>query len=81
MASIVEVPHGRLHPDVLQSLLEDYASRDGTDYGRVELSLEQKVLNLRRQIERGDLLILFDADSEHWDITPSDEARQLMAVN
>lgn len=79
MAQFVEIPRDRLHPDVLQSLLEDYASRDGTDYGMVELSLKEKVGNLHRQLERGDLLVLFDADSEQWDITPKDEARQLLA--
>ncbi|MCB1699151.1 MAG: YheU family protein, partial [Halioglobus sp.] len=39
MANFVAVPVERLQPDVLQALLEEFASRDGTDYGERELSL------------------------------------------
>ena len=39
MATFVEVPPERLDPAVLAALLEDYASRDGTDYGDREHTL------------------------------------------
>ncbi len=68
MAQIIEIPHRRLPGDVLRALLEDYASRDGTDYGEVEHSLDDKVGELKRQVDRGELLVLYDADSEQWDL-------------
>ena len=43
MAQFVKVPPQRLEANVLQALLEEYASRDGTDNGERELSLEQKL--------------------------------------
>jgi uncharacterized protein YheU (UPF0270 family) len=79
MTQFVEVPPQRLQADVLQALLEEYASRDGTDYGERELSLEQKVDSLRTQMQRRELLIVFDAVSEQWDLLSAERARELLA--
>lgn len=79
MASLLEIPLLRLAPEVLEGLLEEYASRDGTDYGDRELSLAEKVANLRRQLERGDMRLLYDSDSESWDLVSRDAARALLA--
>lgn len=78
MAQFIEVPPQRLQEDVLQALLEEYASRDGTDYGEQELSLETKVQSLQRQISSGELCIVYDADSEAWDLLPRSEAELLL---
>ena len=78
MTQFIEVPPQRLAGDVLQSLLEEYASRDGTDYGERELSLEQKVGSLRAQLHRGDLLIVYEVYGEHWDLVPKEQARTLL---
>ena len=37
--------------------------REGTDYGEREHSLEQKVAQVRAQLERGQARILFDPES------------------
>jgi uncharacterized protein YheU (UPF0270 family) len=78
MTQFVEVPPQRLQADILQALLEEYASRDGTDYGERELSLDQKVDSLRAQMQRRELLIVFDVDSDQWDLLPSQRARELL---
>ena len=78
MAQFVMVPQQRLQADVLQSLLEDFCSRDGTDYGERELTQEEKVGRLQRQLDDGDLQILYDLDSEQWDLVPSDQAELLL---
>jgi len=54
-------------------MLEEYASRDGTDYGAHELSLEEKVARLRTQLQAGKLAIVYDGDSEHWDLLPEEQ--------
>ncbi|MBT7717776.1 MAG: YheU family protein [Halieaceae bacterium] len=78
MSSYVQVPLNRLSGDVLQALLEEFASRDGTDYGAVELTLEQKAGNLRRQLEREEVAILFDTESEQWDLVAADQLQALL---
>lgn len=37
--------------------------REGTDYGEREHSLEQKVAQVRAQLERGQARILFDPET------------------
>jgi len=78
MAEFVAVPLERLQGDSLQALLEEFASRDGTDYGEHEFPLEQKTTALRTQLEKGELQILFDADSEQWDLVPAEQAATLL---
>ena len=60
----IEVPMDALAADVLQALLEEYASRDGTDYGEQERSLASKVAELRGLLLRGEARIVFDPESE-----------------
>ena len=78
MADFVMVPPQRLPADILQALLEEFASRDGTDYGAREFTLEQKVGKLHSQLQNGELQILYDADSEQWDLLPRDRAADLL---
>ncbi len=78
MSRFVEVPPARLDPGVLQSLLQEYASRDGTDYGERELSLADKERELRRQMNDGALMLLYDSETETWDLLDSDQARSLL---
>jgi uncharacterized protein YheU (UPF0270 family) len=78
VAQFVEIPPARLQPDVLQALLEEFATRDGTDYGERETSLVQKVESLARQLTQGDIKLLYDADSEYWDLVAQDEATRLL---
>ena len=78
MAQFVAVPPQRLQADVLQALLEEFATRDGTDYGERELNLNEKVDRLQRQLRTGDLHILYDVDSEQWDLVPRAQAEELL---
>ena len=78
MARFVLVPPGRLEDGVLRGLLEAYIGRDGTDYGERELTQDEKVGRLRRQLDTGDLLILYDLGSEQWDLVPKVQAEELL---
>lgn len=61
---MVVIPYQQLATDTLQSLLEEYATRDGTDYGDLEKSLQQKVDQLNAQLLRKDILIVYDLAAE-----------------
>lgn len=62
----------------LKALLEEFASRDGTDYGARETPLSARVDQLRDGLRRGSLALLFDADSQTWDVLSADNARLLL---
>ncbi|HEY1725466.1 MAG TPA: YheU family protein [Steroidobacteraceae bacterium] len=67
-AAGVDIPHTALSPDALRAVLESFVLREGTDYGRREYSLEEKVAHVRRQLERHDARIVFDPDTGTVDI-------------
>ncbi len=64
----VEVPHAQLAPDVLRRLVEEFVTRDGTDYGAVERTLAEKVAMVMRQLEDGDVAIVVDPECGTIDI-------------
>ena len=53
-----------LNADSLRGLIEEFVSRDGTDYGQLERTLDQKVDAVMRQLEVGEVCIVFDREEE-----------------
>ena len=66
--SIINVPISDFSAEALTGLLEEYVSRDGTDYGEVEVPIDEKTKVLRKQLEIGELSILFDPETQELDI-------------
>ena len=60
----IAVPHTELQPETLRNLVEEFVTRDGTDYGAVEKDLEEKVAGVMRELETGEAVIYFDTESE-----------------
>jgi uncharacterized protein YheU (UPF0270 family) len=60
----VEVPLSELSADALRGLAESFVLREGTDYGEVERTHEQKIADVLRQLERGEARIEFDPQTE-----------------
>lgn len=79
MAQLVSVPPSRVSKEGLQALLEEFASRDGTDYGVQETPLEERVRELRARLDAGEVELLFDLDSETWDLLSRDDAQRVLA--
>jgi uncharacterized protein YheU (UPF0270 family) len=69
--NVTEVPYTQLSPDVLRRLVEEFVTRNGTDYGAVERSVDDKVAAVLRQLERGEALVVFDGDTESVNIVTS----------
>jgi uncharacterized protein YheU (UPF0270 family) len=68
----VEVPVKRLSREALDGLIEEFVTRDGTDYGSQEQTLDEKKSAVARQLDRGELVIVFDSESETGNIIPKD---------
>ena len=64
----VEVSPASLRPEVLRRLVEEFVTRDGTDYGAVERTLAEKVAEVMRQLDAGEAAIVVDAEREIIDI-------------
>ena len=73
----VSVPYTALPADTLRAIAEDFCTRDGTDYGEVELSQAERVALLMGQLERGEAHILFEATTQTLRIVTRDELRRV----
>ena len=66
----VEVPYTALSPDALRGLVEEFVTRDGTDYGVRERTLDEKIRDVMRQLERGEVKIVFDPATRSANLVP-----------
>ncbi|MDF1820818.1 MAG: YheU family protein [Alcanivoracaceae bacterium] len=58
------VPAEAIPADTLENLIEEFVTRDGTDYGEQEVPLQTRVEQVRRQLVSGDAVVWFDATTE-----------------
>ncbi len=72
----VIIPVERLDPAVLAALIEEFVTRDGTDYGVTETSLAKKCAQVRRSLDRGEAVITFDAERQSATIVTRDMLRR-----
>jgi uncharacterized protein YheU (UPF0270 family) len=64
----IEIPHTELSADALRGVIESYVLREGTEYGAKDYSLDEKVAQVLRQLERREAQILFDPESQTIDL-------------
>jgi uncharacterized protein YheU (UPF0270 family) len=64
------VPHRELSARALQGLLEEFVSRDGTDSGYTKLSLQQRADQVRRQLDRGEVVVVYNPAAQSANIIP-----------
>ena len=60
----MQIPYTALSADALRGVIEEFISREGTDYGDQEFSLEDKIRQVRAQLESGEVVLTFDEESE-----------------
>ena len=58
------VPWHELSAEALRGVVESFVLREGTDYGEQERTLDSKIAAVMHQLERGEVQIAFDPDSE-----------------
>jgi uncharacterized protein YheU (UPF0270 family) len=56
----IKVPYTALEPDTLRRLIEEFVTRDTTDYGVRVRTLEEKVADVMRQLHRGEVVIVVE---------------------
>jgi uncharacterized protein len=67
----IEVPYERIDPDALRSMVEEFVTRDGADWGDVGCALEDKVEQVLRQLSNRKVKVVFDLKSQTANIIAS----------
>ena len=66
------IPYKELTPEALQGVIQEFVTRDGTDYGEREMPLETKVQQVMSQLHAGEVVIVFDQKAETCNIVSKD---------
>ena len=64
----MEIPFKALDENTLQNLVQEFVSREGTDYGLHIYDLQDKVSDVMWQLEKGTVFIEYDAQSSSCNI-------------
>jgi uncharacterized protein YheU (UPF0270 family) len=67
------IPFNELSPEALQGVIQEFVTRDGTDYGESEIPLNTKALQVLNQLHAGKAVIVFDQKTETCNIVPAGE--------
>jgi uncharacterized protein YheU (UPF0270 family) len=60
----VAIPVDQLNAEVVDAVIEAFILREGTDYGSVEISLDKKKEQIRRQLQKNEIRIVYDFNTE-----------------
>ncbi|MDG2071990.1 MAG: YheU family protein [Pseudomonadales bacterium] len=56
----MDIPWQSLSEEALNSVIQEFVLREGTEYGASEVSLEKKVSQIMAQLKSGKVVISFD---------------------
>ena len=62
--SIHIIPVNKLSSEALQGVIEEFISRNGTDYGEVEASADTKFRQVKQKLETGSAVLIFEDETE-----------------
>ena len=68
------IPHGALSADALRGVIEEFVTREGTDYGGVHIPLNAKVEQVRSQLEDGQAVLVYDDETKSCNIIPAERS-------
>lgn len=60
----IEISVSDISAEALDGIIENFILREGTDYGREEAAFETKFKQIRKQLDNGDIKIVFDPNTE-----------------
>jgi uncharacterized protein YheU (UPF0270 family) len=62
--STIKIPIDRLKPDILLSVIEEFVTRSGTDYGEREVPTDVKIKEVKHLLKTGLAVLLYDEETE-----------------
>ncbi len=67
------IPLEQINKDTLTAIIEDFILREGTDYGEIDASKEDKVAQVKMQLQQGSAVIVYSELHESINILPRDQ--------
>jgi uncharacterized protein YheU (UPF0270 family) len=67
------IPVNKLSAEALHGVIKEFISRNGTDYGEIEASMETKIRQVKQKLENGLAVLLYDDEMETTNIFRHDD--------
>ena len=70
------VPISEIDPETLHRLVEEFVTREGTDYGHTDVQLQTKVKQVMGALYAGDAVVAYDERLNSATIIPNPELKR-----
>jgi uncharacterized protein YheU (UPF0270 family) len=70
------IPLEQLNEETLLAIIEDFILREGTDYGAIDATKEDKILQVKLQLKQGSAVLVYSELHESVNILPKDQFTQ-----
>lgn len=70
------IPIDALDKDTLHNIIEAFVLREGTDYGSDEVSLDEKIAQVKMQLDSGKVVIVYSELHETVNILPANQVAE-----
>ena len=71
------MPKDGMSSRTLQGMIEEFVTRDGTDYGEQETELAKKEAQVKAQLHKGQAGMFFYPDDKSSEILPTEQVPQV----
>lgn len=75
LVHMITVPVEQIEAETLKNIVEEFVTRDGTDYGETERSLVHKVDEIMAKIRTGKILVVYDEELESVNLMDADSLK------
>ena len=72
----IVVPFDTLDRETLDRLIAEIVSRDGTDYGVIETTVERRMEQVRMRLQSGAAVLIWNTESESASLLPADQLKR-----
>lgn len=77
----VAIPAEQLNAELIDAVIESFVLREGTDYGSMEISLDKKKEQIRKQLAKNEVRIVYDFESESVTLMTERDWKKLESMN
>ncbi len=70
------IPIDSVSVDVLEAIIKEFILREGTDYGLVDASSDEKIAQVKSQLEQGSAVLVYSELYETVNIMPAEQFQQ-----
>ena len=77
----VAIPAEQLNAELIDAVIESFVLREGTDYGSLEISLDKKKEQIRKQLAKNEVRIVYDFETESVTLMTERDWKKLESMN